>query len=60
LVCISGAYVYKIQVGFYLGTSLALFKAKNLGVANTLSGGDNQFTRSKKIAKEIRENNGSK
>jgi len=50
----------KFRLAFTLAHRLLNLKQKNLGVANTLPGGDNQFTRSKKIAKEIRENNGSK
>ena len=46
----------KFKLAFTLAHRLLYLKQKNLGVANTLPGGDNKFTRSKKIAKEIREN----
>jgi hypothetical protein len=50
----------KIRLAFTVVHRLLYLKQKNLGVANTLTGGDNQFTRSKKILQEIRENNVSK
>ena len=50
----------KIRLTITVAHRLLYLKQKNLGVPNTLTGGDNQFTRSKNIAEEIRENNVSK
>jgi hypothetical protein len=46
-----------IKFAYTLAHRLLSLKQKSLRVANTLADSPNQFTHSKKIAKEIQENN---